>query len=73
MARKSKGIGYICDVCGKEYPHNWYFHMILPRFKIKNDNNLDKVDYCLDCYGDLKRAIAEHYGMEWVKDGKEDV
>lgn len=65
MARNQ--FGAICDMCGNmtDNPKRFY-HLRIPNYHFEIGGDAISLDYCSDCYRDLKIAIAKHYNCEWI-------
>ena len=67
MARNQ--FGCICDKCGKMSKYkNEFYHLNIPTYETEINNCVQAVDYCLNCYIDLKEALAKHYKINWIKE-----
>lgn len=64
MARNKFGV--ICDMCG-EYTtmRSMYYRLALPTYQSSINNSIQYLDFCPDCYKDLKITLAKHYNIEW--------
>ena len=71
MARNE--FGCICDICGAigskkdftEFSPNMFFKIRIPTYQSRMNNSTQLLDYCPNCYDDLKKALAKHYNIEW--------
>ena len=72
MARNEFGV--ICDICGaigchdiekSDYFPNMFFKIRIPTYQSRMNNSTQLLDYCPNCYDDLKKALAKHYNIEW--------
>ena len=73
MARNE--FGCICDICGavgrkrdltdNMFSSNMFFKIRIPTYQSRMNNSTQLLDYCPDCYDDLKKALAKHYNIEW--------
>lgn len=60
MARNE--FGCICDICGKyDKNKNIFYHLTLPTYQSDFNNSVQKLDYCSECYEDLKAILQIHY------------
>jgi len=58
--------GVICDMCGAyETAKRMYFTLVLPTYQSSFVNCTQRLDFCPDCYKDLKITLAKHYNIEW--------
>lgn len=60
MARNE--FGCICDMCGK-YDKNkrMFYRLTLPTYQNDMVNDTRTLDYCFECYKDLKAILQIHY------------
>jgi len=54
--------GCICDICGKYDKNKKYFYRLtLPTYQSDFNNSVQTLDYCFECYKDLKTILQIHY------------
>lgn len=60
MARNQ--FGCICDICGKmtNTPKEFY-RLTIPVYQNDFNNSTQTLDYCFDCYMELKTLLQIHY------------
>jgi hypothetical protein len=60
MARNQ--FGCICDMCGKitNTPKE-YYKLTIPVYQNDFNNSTQTLDYCFDCYMELKALLQIHY------------
>lgn len=63
MARNK--FGCICDMCGKHSEYkNQFYRLVLPTYQSKINNSIQSLDYCFDCYNNLKIVLANIYNTK---------
>lgn len=54
--------GGACDICGKIDQNNKIFYrLVIPTYESDINNSLQRKDYCLSCYKELKMLLKTYY------------